>query len=450
MKAKNKYQQKINIFANISCLFGSLFVAQNILAAETAGSSETPPEIPAQAGAEADFASRDGLTGEWWGVRKDLENRGLTLNSIFAVEISKNFRGGLNTERFTGQYLYNLSLSLNLEKMVGLPGGEAFVNFQQFGGADPSSDVGDAQTVSSLSGGDRTQLSEVWYKQSFFPIQHQHQDHHEAVTEEELSLLWVKVGKIDVNSDFAFLESTADFHNGGMGLPVTDGLLPTYPDSAFGAEVFLTPVQWFYIGGGVFDGSLAEGMRTGLNGPKSLFASPSDLYMIGEIGGKWDIKGYAGTIKSGLRYNNGSFTRYDGSSQSGSFGGYVLAEQQVWKLSAEDDKCCRAISLFGGFDWADEDVSVFGNHYTAGLSLRGPFDFRSDDIVGLGYSTARFSRAAGSGYNRENEQAIEAFYKVQITPWLSVKPDLQYIINPGGAQGVGEALTATVRVEVVF
>jgi carbohydrate-selective porin OprB len=41
------------------------------------------------------------------------------------------------------------------------------------------------------------------------------------------------------------------------------------------------------------------------------------------------------------------------------------------------------------------------------------------------------------------------FYRVQVTPWFAIKPDLQYIANPGG-KGLGDAIALTVRLEVHF
>ena len=50
--------------------------------------------------------------------------------------------------------------------------------------------------------------------------------------------------------------------------------------------------------------------------------------------------------------------------------------------------------------------------------------------------------------NRYSETAIEAFYKYQLTEFMSVKPDLQYIVNPGGAGR--DAIVAGVRLEISF
>jgi carbohydrate-selective porin OprB len=40
---------------------------------------------------------------------------------------------------------------------------------------------------------------------------------------------------------------------------------------------------------------------------------------------------------------------------------------------------------------------------------------------------------------------IELFYGLALRPWLVLKPDLQYILNPGAA-GRRAALVATLRV----
>ncbi len=40
--------------------------------------------------------------------------------------------------------------------------------------------------------------------------------------------------------------------------------------------------------------------------------------------------------------------------------------------------------------------------------------------------------ATGPDHKEHSETAVEFFYKAQLTGWLAVQPDLQYITNPGG------------------
>ena len=49
---------------------------------------------------------------------------------------------------------------------------------------------------------------------------------------------------------------------------------------------------------------------------------------------------------------------------------------------------------------------------------------------------------------RYSETAIEAFYKYQLTEFMSIKPDLQYIVNPGGDGR--DAIVAGVRLGMSF
>jgi porin len=45
---------------------------------------------------------------------------------------------------------------------------------------------------------------------------------------------------------------------------------------------------------------------------------------------------------------------------------------------------------------------------------------------------------------------IEATYHAPLTPWLSVQPDVQYVINPGGQPATAAALIFGLRAQVGF
>jgi len=91
----------------------------------------------------------------------------------------------------------------------------------------------------------------------------------------------------------------------------------------------------------------------------------------------------------------------------------------------------------------------FDRHLSFGVAWTGAIPTRDEDIMGIGLSSAHFTNAAGADYSGWAETAIEAFYKFQVTSFLSLKADLQYITNPGGAD-LDDALVATLRVEVTY
>src|SRR6516162_8261320 len=48
------------------------------------------------------------------------------------------------------------------------------------------------------------------------------------------------------------------------------------------------------------------------------------------------------------------------------------------------------------------------------------------------------------------EMALEATYQAQINKWLSIQPDLQFIINPGGNEDLGNAVVIGGRISITF
>jgi porin len=45
---------------------------------------------------------------------------------------------------------------------------------------------------------------------------------------------------------------------------------------------------------------------------------------------------------------------------------------------------------------------------------------------------------------------FEASYQWQISPWVAVQPDLQYIVQPGGSTAIPNALVLGLSVSVDF
>ena len=48
------------------------------------------------------------------------------------------------------------------------------------------------------------------------------------------------------------------------------------------------------------------------------------------------------------------------------------------------------------------------------------------------------------------EALLEVTYQANLAPWLSVQPDLQYIVHPGGSPRYGNALVLGTRAVLTF
>ncbi len=170
------------------------------------------------------------------------------------------------------------------------------------------------------------------------------------------------------------------------------------------------------------------------------------LYYVAEGGPKWELDGgLNGKFTIGAWYHDGTFARFDGGAESGEFGPYVLVEQRLYRENPADKDDDQGLGAFLRFGHVADDVSVANNHVLLGVTYTGAFDGRDADVVGFAASWVDVTDDPFSGFDRSSELTFEAFYKIQIAPWCSLQPDLQYVVNPGGVSGVDDAWLATLR-----
>lgn len=373
---------------------------------------------------------RSHLTGDWGGLRSWLQARGITPELFSTTDASLVVAGGRNPSGTALRTLVDATLGFASEPLLGYRGGTLFVDLQVQRGSDGSDDTGDLQRYSDI---DHThgfaQVAMLWYEQALAD-----------------DTLWIKVGKNDVNSDFDVVEHGAHFVHPSFGHSPNLLAMPTYPDTAFGAQVRWQPGT-FRAGAGVYDGAALRGVRTGERGPRTLFGQPDDLFAIAEVGAAWGGP-QAGRCSLGGFRHTGEFARFDGGSDNGTQGLYATLDQQLWRVGDGDDG--RGVAGCLMYGWADPMLSPIGHHVGAGLAWCGPWAQRPRDVVGLGASYAAFSKEPGAGLAGDGELAIEAFYELRATPWLQCKPVLSWIRDPGGAAGVDDAWVLTLRTAITF
>ena len=364
--------------------------------------------------------------------RQSIEDAGFAFEATLIADTSKNISGGVNAAG-TFRHLFDFNVTVDLHLLAGIEGARFFADFQTKEGQDGSVETGDLQAYSNIDGPDFTALYEVWYEHVFLEGDAR-----------------IKLGKMDANSEFAFVDFGGEFIHSSPGFSPTIFILPTYPDPAFGAVGFVGENDGLYAGFGLFDGALQEGVPTGTRGPKTLFGDPSDLFLIGEAGVRWggDAGGMPGRLAIGLWHHTGTFDRFSGGTASGATGFYLVFDHLLHKESVEPDDT-QGIGLFAQFGLADEDLSAIEHHLGLGIQWEGALPGRDEDVLGLMASYAGLSGEPGAGFTEDAELAIELFYSIEICPNLSLKPDLQYIANPGGA-GLDDAWVLTLRVEAAF
>jgi len=127
-----------------------------------------------------------------------------------------------------------------------------------------------------------------------------------------------------------------------------------------------------------------------------------------------------------------------------------------FKAPVTAGKTDQGLGWFGRAGLAPADRNFISFYFDTGLSYKGLIPTRDDDTIGIGFGYAQLSNGARSSLESEAispmgaEMVIEFTYQAQITPWLTIQPDLQYVINPGGANDLNNALVVGGRAAFTF
>jgi porin len=163
-----------------------------------------------------------------------------------------------------------------------------------------------------------------------------------------------------------------------------------------------------------------------------------------------------GTLRLGAWLHTGRFAdqRFDNAGgllaisgagplqHSGSFGLYGIIDQVLWRAAGNNGT--GELSAFLRAVVTPGDRNLIDRYVDAGLTYKGIFGSRPNDIAGLALAYGRVSpRAAqfdrdvvtASGTPmpiRDFEAILELTYQMQLAENWSMQPNLQYIFHPGG------------------
>lgn len=135
--------------------------------------------------------------------------------------------------------------------------------------------------------------------------------------------------------------------------------------------------------------------------------------------------------------------------RGGDSGFYVLAEKVLY-LGTRPGSHVDGFIRYGR---ANADVHPISSYFQTGIVFTKMVPGREDDQFALSYSVARTSDkyrvAAGvAGQQATAYEAVwELAYRMPVTPWLTLQPDLQYVVHPGADASVDNATVLGLRFE---
>ena len=340
------------------------------------------------------------------------------------------------------RYLDNLQFVANadLDGLIGLPRTTASASVVYNNGKSFSGDlVGDAQVISSIETGVRAvRLYEAW-------IEH-------SLPGDRVS---IKAGLYDLNSEFDALTSSLLFIGSAQGtgtdLAQSGRNGPSlFPYTSLAARLQFKVSDQLTLRTAILDGVpghpdrprrtvIALGRRDG-----ALLIGEAD-YSVGEV------RLIAGAWHYTARFDNlAPVTAGVPDSGRGNSGAYVRGEAQLTGSVA------RGLRGFFRLGVANGAFNTFGRFASGGLTWKGLLAGRPDDEAGIAIAWAQAgsdaraaARRAGTTLDRA-ETVVEATYRLPITGWLSLQPDVQYVLNPGLDPALDNALAVGLRLGITI
>jgi porin len=161
-----------------------------------------------------------------------------------------------------------------------------------------------------------------------------------------------------------------------------------------------------------------------------------------------DDRGLPGQYSFGGFYDSNRFTnlRSPDSTKTGLYSIYGMFQQMIYRDG--DAGSQKGLTIWGEAALAPRSiVSSIPYFVGGGLSYQGAIPRRDDDIASFGVIYGAFSRYVPRA---SAETVIETNYQVAVTNWLSIAPDLQYVIRPNGSSAIKNALVLGAQLQIVF
>ncbi len=340
------------------------------------------------------------------------DDTGLHAAGAWTTDAVADLSGGL---RRGGLVMHNLDLTTDWRAGEWSAHGYILGNFN---GGFSDRYAGDIQTVSNIDTTPAVRLFETW-------VRHTSSDGKTTAT----------FGLINLNAIFDVQDVGGLFHNSshGIGPDYSQSGPSIFPISALGfvAEHRMGPLR---LRAGVFDGVPGDA-----NDDRRFayirLAGDEGAHIVAEA--QYDFRG--GRVKLGHWADTAAYPRIDGTANGHRSGTYGQAQVTI------DDTTQAWIRTGIG-----QDTTLPLSAYIGGGVVRsGPFG-RGDDAIGVSVAHARFGvpyRATQSA-SIDAETTWEVTYHYAVRKGLSLEPDLQYVVNPGGDLSVANAVVAGVRIRV--
>lgn len=354
----------------------------------------------------------------------------ISFEAVYTGEVLRNFDGGIQKAT---RYMDNFDLTAEM-----VSGDTTFFVYGLYNNNTGFSEdvVGDIQVVSNIDNSRNFRMYEAWANQAF-------NDGRGSV----------KVGLIDLNSEFDAIETAGLFSNSSHGIGADfsqsgENGPSIFPSTSLAIRLDYAISDAWTVRAGVFDSvpndpNNPARMAIKLN-EGALLVAESDFSLDKSrfVLGAWyytdDADLITPTATATTAHNQGI---------------YAIAETQLYSESGSGQQGLRGHVRLG---FARPSVNQVGTYIGASLVYTGLIVGRDDDQVGIAIGSVRnggpfkADRTANNLTFDGGETTIEAKYHFQVNDWIAIIPDFQYVINTGALGGLDNAVVAGFRFEIGY
>ncbi|MFT4021366.1 MAG: carbohydrate porin [Acinetobacter sp.] len=380
------------------------------------------------------------MLGDWSGKRTELKDKGYN----FTLGYTGDYAIVLGSEKGSGhQSAYadqiNFAVDFDLAKILNWSDTEARINITKRGGnaLQNESDAlnGQMSQVQEIYGRGQTfRLTELYIKKKFFN-----------------GKLDLKVGRFGETYDFSSMDCEfmnvaicgSQFGNwaNSPALGGSDWLNGPVSAWALRAKYNISPVLFAQIG--VYEHNLdnlkrSQGFNLEMNGdgvviPVEVVWSP----LVNNLPGIYRVGYYTTTFKE---------KNADDSSSDHKQGAWFHAKQQVTSFKGDDKRGLSLALQVGAYDASNN--GPIKDYQTVAATFKGLFDLRKNDEIGVGLTKLTGNTKYNSEYGSEYD--AEIYYAYRYAPWLTIRPNIQYVKNIGGNKDKGDAWVGGVKFDLNF
>ena len=409
---------------------------------EQAAAAATPRLVP-WVDYTGDLWSRPALTGDWGGTRQQLMDKGVRFDFSLTQTLQGNWAGG-TADKSPYQMNARYGIQLDTGKAGLWPGGMLVLKGESKYGDSNNGNTGALLPVNTLSlypapRDDVTALTDLYALQFLAE--------------------WVGVlaGKMTFHDTNVFASKDDEqFMNAAFNF--NPAVATTVPLNALVAGGILLPTKWLTVTTLAID---TEGTAT-RSGFDTVFKRGTTVFQ------NWEVAltpfGLPGHQRVGWAYTDKNRVQLEqtpraiiGAILTGSTAG-LQAKSSDWAFIYDFDQYLytvpgkpeQGVGLFGRFGLTDGEVNPIQQFYSIGVGGKGLIPGRDRDTFGIGYYYVVVSDKLPQLIQQgvRNEQGVELYYNVAVTPWLHITPDLQ-ILSPT-KKSVDTTVVAGLRVKIDF